>query len=262
MDYKIGLEIVKNIECKGKKVGDYFYDKYNDTISFSLPYPFICKFAVVGLDKILVTPAMLKLPTFLKYHNIDWLRQQLMQLKLIQQDKLLLHGSAWFGKNNQGYLAVGFPDSGKTTRVLKEVVNKGAKYCSDENVIVDNNLWCYPIERKTSLSYWLAKQVNYPLTFRQRIEYVIARVKHKLCPLFEPNIWVDLPYKRYDFKLHNLIYLTEGKGKSLLTLTNNEFPFYTNPVIQSYAYATGMDLDKIYRNYVTLIRKVEKCYQS
>ena len=37
MDYKIGLEIVKNIECKGKKVGDYYYDEETDTLSFSLP---------------------------------------------------------------------------------------------------------------------------------------------------------------------------------------------------------------------------------
>jgi len=258
MVFSISLEVKKNIKCKGKRVGDYLYDKETDTIYYELPYPFPCKFAVIGLKKIIVTPAMLHLPTFLKYHNIDWLRQQLLQVHLIQNDCLLLHGSAWWGKNNQGYLAVGFPDSGKTTRVLKEV-KQGAKFCSDENIIISKTLWCYPVERKTSLSYWLAKEVKYPLTLRQKLSYIPIRLRHKLCPLFEPNIWVDLPFTRYDFKLHHLIYLTEGEGKSLRLLTDNEFPFYTNPVIQSYCYATGLNLDEIYNKYKNLISEVGKC---
>jgi len=260
MDYKIGLEIVKNIECKGKKVGDYYYDEETDTLSFSLPYPFPCKFAVVGLEKIIVTPMMLRLPTFLKYHNIDWLRQQLFQIKLIKDDKLLLHGSAW-KLDGEGYLAVGFPDSGKTTSALFAVERSNAEFCADENVIINMRMDMIPVYRKTSLSYWLAKQIKYPLSIKQRLQYLVACTKHKLCPLFEPNIWVDLPYARHWFKLDKLIYLNEGKGRSLLLLTDNEFPFYVNPVIQTYAYASGWDIESIYGKYKKLIKEVEKCCQ-
>jgi len=258
MAIEISLKVQKNIKCKGRQVGDYIYDDLTDTIYFDLPYFFPCKFAVKSLSEITATPAMVKMWTFLKYHNLDWLRQQLSQIKYIQNDSVLLHGAAW-EKYGKGHLAVGFANSGKTTIVLRKLAD-GAKYCSDENVVIKNGIM-YPISRKTSLNPWIAKEINYPLTLKQKIEFSIAKIKSKICPIFEPNIWVDLPYERHAIKLDYLHYLTEGKGQSLLTLTNNEFPFYTNPVIQSYAYASGFDLEGIYAKYKRIIRRIEggKC---
>lgn len=265
MDYGIDLTVVKDIKkLPGMKpIGDYWIGKgviYNEQ-----PYPFPCKFAVYDLRRIFVTPMMLKLPTFLKYHNIDWLRQQLMQVKCIENGAVLLHGAAW-KKGGVGYLAVGFPNSGKTTRILREMArcSAGDGFCSDENVIIDSSLVMHPVIRRSFVNRWHVNSFHIPLTLFQRLRLRMAEMRSVL-PLFEPNIWIDLPcaYSDYykweakSFKLDKLIYLTEGQGKSLLTLTNNEFPFYTNPALQSYSYATGWDLDGMFAKYKELIRRIE-----
>lgn len=250
MDYRVSLDVVQDIEVTGKRVGDYWYDKSTATIYYQLPYPFPCKFAVRALRHVYVTPWMLRLPTFLKYHNIDWLVQQLMQVMCVDNNAVLLHGSAW-KKDGVGHLAVGFANSGKTYRVLKEV-REGAEFCSDENVIVKDGIM-YPIRRQSSVS-WYHKV---PLTMKQKARLCVATVKAKLFPIFEPNIFVNLPYDRSFFRLDKLIYLTEGSKSSLALLTDNEFPFYTNPVLQTYAYASGWDLDAVYAKYRMLLRRIE-----
>uniref|UniRef100_A0A6M3KTU5 Uncharacterized protein n=1 Tax=viral metagenome TaxID=1070528 RepID=A0A6M3KTU5_9ZZZZ len=254
-DYAITLKVRNDIACKGRGIGDYLFDYETDSISFELPYPFPCKLLVKSLQEIVVTPTMLYLPSFLKYHNIDFLRQQLMQIRCIENNSVLLHGSAW-KKKGVGYLAVGFPNSGKTTRVLREM-QEGAEFCSDENVILTKDREIIPVIRKTSLSAYLAKQVNYDLTLSQRIGFIVARLKHTICPIFEPNIWVDLPYERHSFKLDKIIFLNHGMGQSLLTLTDNEFPFITNPILQAYSFATGWDLQGVYNKYKKLVEGIE-----
>lgn len=257
MAYEIKLKVQKNIKVKGERVGDYFYDKDTDTIFYELPYLFPCKFAVRSLDEIVVTPLMLRLPSFLKYHNIDWLRQQLLQVKCVLNGSLLLHAAAW-KKNGIGYMAAGFANSGKSTMVLEEVAD-GAEFCADENVILTKNKQVIPVKRSTSLSPKLAKDISYPLTLAQRLRYIFTITRSKLLPIFEPNIWVDLPYKRYEFFIDKIYLLTKGKGQSLALLTDNEFPFYTNPVIQTYAYASGWQLDEVYKLYRKLLKEAEKC---
>ncbi len=260
MVFAISRETKKNIEVKGKRVGDYFFDEKTNTLFYSLPYPFPCKFAMTGLEKIISTPAIEKLPHFLTYHTIDWLEQQLLQIQLVNSGYLLLHAASWF-KAPYGYMAVGFANSGKTTSVLQQVKD-GASFGADENVIVTikkGMVWSYPVSRHTSLNPYLAKEINYPLTIKQKLQFVGAKLKSKMMPIFEPNIWVDLPYVRHSFAVQRLIYLTEGKGKSLKLLTDNEFPFYTNPAIQTYCYASGYDLDGVYKKYTKLIKEVEKC---
>lgn len=247
MDCEITLKVQKDIECKGRRVGDYLYEEATDTIYYSLPYFFPCKFAVKELRQITATPWMLRLPAFLKYHNIDWLRQQLMQIKCVQNDSVLLHGAAWI-KDEKGYLAVGFANSGKTVRVLAELKG-GALFIADENVIVSKEKRIRPVWRRTSLNWYVARQVDYPLTFRNKLDFIFKRIRAKILPIFEPNIWVDLPYPKHSWTLDRLIFLTEGKNKSLALLTDIEFPFYTNPVLQAYSYATGWDLDGAYKRY-------------
>ena len=247
MDYSISLTVTEDIlkPPEAKRVGDYWVRGL--TIYYELPYPFKCKFAVSNLDHIFVTPGMLKLPTFLKYHNIDWLRQQLQQVKCVEQGALLLHGAAW-KKDGVGYLAVGFMNSGKTTRVLREMCPPGGftipraeAFCSDENVILDSNGILLPVARPSSVNRGQIRYFGLPLGLRAKIGLLGAEIRSRLFPIFEPNIWIDLPYRREAFKLDKLIYLSPGNGKSLRLLTDNEFPFYTNPVLQTYAYATGWD---------------------
>ena len=253
MDLGISLTVVKDIKVRGKRVGDYFIDGMD--LYYNLPYPFPCKFKVSDFKHITVTPFMLKLPYFLKYHNIDQLRQQLMQIKCVQKDCVLLHGAAW-KKAGEGFLCVGFPNSGKTTKVLKEVV-RGASFCSDENIVIDKNGMMFPVARQSSLYRELIKMAGLSLTLNQKIALVGAELRAKISPLFEPNIFLDLPYDRHSFKLDKIIYLTEGV-KSLALLTDNEFPFYTNPVIQTFAYATGFDLDKVYAKYRGLLKVIQE----
>jgi hypothetical protein len=257
MDYEISLTVEKDIEVKGKRVGEYFVD--GNTIYYSIPYPFPCKFKIINLEHIVVTPMMLKLPTFLKWHNIDWLRQQLMQVKCVRQGAVLLHGAAW-KKYGVGYLAVGFANSGKTTMILREC-SVGALYCSDENVIVNSDGLLLPVERPSFVNRWHTRQFDLTLTLRQKIALIMAEIK-ALCPLFEPNIWVELPWERRKFKLDKIIWLTPGKGTSLLTLTNNEFPFYSNPVLQTYAYATGWNLDELYKKYRDMVLCIQGNYTN
>jgi len=254
MAFKIEPTILNDIVVKGEKIGDYTYNKKTDTIFYELPYFFPCKFAVVSLERLYVTPMMLKLPYFLKYHNIDQLAQQLTQVKCIKNDAVLLHGAVW-KQGKTGYLAVGFPNSGKTSMVLREVA-KGAKFCADENVIYYSMGIAQAIKRKTSLNPWIAKEIKYPLTFKQKIDFAIAKLKSKLFPIFEPNIWVDLPYKHHDTPIDKIIFLTPGENKSLRLLTDNEFPFFTNPVLQTYAYASGWNLDEVYNKYRRLLDAV------
>jgi len=259
MGYVVPLTVVSNIKCVGRRVGDYLYDKHSDTIFYQLDYPFPCKFAVKSLKHIYVTPMMNKMWSFLKYHNIDWLQKQLTQINCVEDDCLLIHGAAW-EENGEGVLAVGFPNSGKTTIVL-EKVSQGAKFCSDELVIIDRTLTATPLLANTSLSWHTAKKINYPLTFSQKLDFVFTKLRAKMFPIFEPNIWVELPYKRKRIKIDKIIYLTEGVN-SLAILTDNEYPFYTNPVVQSYAYATGWDLDGVYRKYRRLLDVLSSNTQS
>jgi len=251
---EVKLIIQNDFPIHGKQVGDYFYDELTDTIAYQLPYFFPCKFAIKRLHTIIVTPAMMKLPYFLKYHNIDQLRQCIHQIHCIAEDEVLLHGSVW-KKDGKGFLAVGFPNSGKTTSALKAVAD-GAIFCADENVILADGI-AYPVARRTSLSPWLADLISYPLTDKQELAFFFAKLRAKLFPIFEPNIWVDLPYERFAVKIDEIIYLTDGKQKSLRLLTDNEFPWFTNPLIQTYAYAVGLNLDKIYAKYKKLLDNFE-----
>lgn len=252
----IDLIIQSDFPIFGTKVGDYFYDKERFTISFELPYFFPCKFKVIRLRKIVATPMMLRLPHFLKYHDINNLRQQLHQIKCITNRAVLLHGSAWEEKG-VGTLAVGFPNSGKTTLVIDKV-RDGAKYCADENVIVKDGI-AFPVARQTSLAPWNADKLpNGFLTNKQRVLFVLAKLRAKVFPIFEPNIWVDLPYPQYAIKVNKIKFLTEGLNQRLRILTDNEFPWFTNPLIQTYAYATGMNLDILYEEYKGIIDDVER----
>ena len=259
MDTAITLTVQKDIKKPiGERVGDYLVA--DRTIYYELPYPFPCKFAVHDLKEIVVTPAMLKLPTFLKWHNIDWLRQQLQQVRCVGNGAVLLHGAAWQA-DDVGYLAVGFCNSGKTTTILKEMIQwtKCPKFCADENVIVDSNRVLWPVKRHTSVNRGQIEDYYLSIGLRAKNGLFWAEMRHKVLPIFEPNIWIDLPYEQESFKLDKIIYLTAGNGKSLQLLTDNEFPFYTNPVLQSYAYATGWDLEGVYAKYRMLIKEVEKC---
>jgi len=254
------MDIVKNFECKGERVGDYLYDKKTDTISYDLKYPFPCKFKVQGLQHITVTPMMKRLPSFLKYHNIDWLEQQLMQVNLIKKDKVLIHGAAW-QKNGKGYLAVGFPNSGKTTRIVKEMAD-GAKFCSDENVILYPGGFISYVIRASCVDYRLINTYGIKIKKKAQIALYGKRFLSKFIPFIEPAVWIDLPYRRYNFHLDELIFFNNAKGKDLLLLTDNEFPWYTNPVIQAYAYATGFDIRTLYKKYVNLIDNVSSYSKS
>lgn len=250
MELETTLTIQKDICIGGSRVGDYTFNEKEDTLYYELPYLFPCKMSVKSLKHITVTPMMLRLPSFLTYHNVSQLRQQLLQIQCIHQDALLIHGSAW-KKDEIGVLAVGFPNSGKTTSVLT-AVSEGAIFCSDENVIIANRR-AFPVVRKTALSRWLAQRVNYPLSTQEQIRMILAEIRSMFLPIFEPMIWVDLPYEREAILIDQILYLTDGKNRSLQILTDNEFPFFTNPVIQTYAYATGWNLQGTYDRYRELM---------
>jgi hypothetical protein len=248
--YEIELKVLRDIKISGDRIGDYWYDKDTDTLSFQLPYPVACKLSVEKLRRISVTPAMNRLPYFLKYHNVDQLRQQLMQIQCVMNNAVLLHAAAWH-KDGEGTLAVGFPNSGKTTAALM-AVKHGAMFCADENVIVKDGI-AYPVKRSTSMSWWLAEKVSYPLSVKQTVAFFLSQLRSLVVPIFEPNIWVDLPYERKPVYLTKITYLTPGENQSLRILTDNEFPFFTHPLIQTYAYATGFNLDGVYQRYKELI---------
>jgi hypothetical protein len=161
---------------------------------------------------------------------------------------LLVHGAAW--KRDVGYLAVGFPNSGKTTTALTAMQSRIAEFCSDENVIINaDTLEMTPVDRKSFLTRAQFKLAGLPTPAR----LWLAELKAKLCPaLFESGVYTKLPYERRSFKLEKIIYLSGG---TLDLMTDYEFPFFTNPVLLTYA-TTGWDLAGVVAKYRNIIRRI------
>ncbi len=253
MEYKTVSKI--NIDrSKCQRIGEFLYEPNTDAMFFELPYPFPVQLLVSeGLSKIEVTPGFLRLPTILRGNiNIDILCREIDVLKLILMDKLLLHASCV-----SGCLIVGFPQAGKTYNTYKSI-SEGAELISEEYTIIEKDpakLYTYKAsayrkKARSCLSLKTITDCKLSLTMREEIQLFLNTCRAKLMPfMFESVIWKDIPVSGKTAQITHIVYgssTSEIKDyRQLILLTENEFPYMSEYILECYAFITGLDLVSI-----------------
>ena len=263
MAYKVVLKI--SISKNALKIGEFKYEPEIDALSYTGPYLFPVQFRVSnGLKDIEVTPAFLKLPSILRGGlNLDILRREIVVMKLALQGSLLLHASC---VNNT--LIVGFPNSGKTYRTYK-AVSEGAKLISEEYTLIKNGIASpYRNTARSCLSLRTIKACKMPMTIKEWGDLFLRTIRAKLLPfLFEAVIWKEIPLSGESAKVKRIVYgstnCTIKDYRTLIILTDNEFPFSCNAFLQAYAMCSGLDLLDIQTKQRQLIKEfVDAVYTS
>lgn len=252
--------VVKKIDISnagnGCHVGQYIYFKDIDAIYYKAPYPFPVEIMVSeGLSKVQVTPAFVKMPFILKgWINLDILLREIELIKLVLNGKLLLHASC---VNNT--LIVGFPNSGKTYKTYS-MIKAGGTLISEEYTVIDGlRAMPYKFITRSCFSNRTVKDCGIKLNLWERIKLWINTIRAKLMPfMFEDVIWKEL---KASGKIHQVLEIVYGSTGSHLTnwkqlaiLTENEFPFMANDLLQAYAIATGFDMIEVQEKQRKLIQ--------
>jgi hypothetical protein len=266
MELEIRKRISTNKDCI--KIGEFLYSAGEDSMFFSLDYPFPVQLKVTKLNKIEVTPGFLRLPTILRGGiNIDILCRELDLIKFIQKGKLMLHASC-VSDGEKGTLIVGFPQAGKTYNTYKSV-SEGFELVSEEYTIIKNGVAsAYKPLCRSCLSAKTIKDSRIILTKKEKLSLFLNTIRAKLMPfMFESVIWLDLPVSGRSAKVENIVYGSSTElirdPKKLILLTENEFPFMGEYLLEAYAYITGFDLIKIQERQRELIKEfVNAVYNS
>jgi hypothetical protein len=238
------------------KISEFWYDPKEDSIFFEMPYPFPVQLKIIALKTIEVTPGFLRLPTILRGHiNHDYLGKYLDSIQLVQEGKFLVHGSCV-----DNCLIVGFPESGKTYNTYKSV-SEGATLISEEYTVIDGNTAsAYRGECKSSLSLNTIKECGIELTAREKSILYYNFIRSKLFPyLYGPTVSKTFVPKKESSEIKYIVYgSTEDlitDYKKLIMLTDNEFPFVSEGILQAYAYITGFDLLDVQEKQRQLIKE-------
>lgn len=240
-------KISTNKDCI--KIGDFLYSKTEDSIFLELPYPFKVQLKITELWRVEVTPGFLKLPSILRGGiNFDLLCRELELINYIQSDKLLLHASCV--GNNSGTLIVGFPQSGKTYNTFKSVM-EGFPLVSEEYTLIYKDLaFPYKLKCRSCLSRRTIKDCGFPLTLKESVSLSLNTIRAKILPfLFEAVIWKDFPVSGKTARVDCIVYGSSNKlikdPKQLILLTENEFPFMSESILEAYSFVSGFDLISI-----------------
>ena len=244
------------------KIGEFLYNRKEDSIFFELPFPFPLqlklthhRFEHTHQTTWLVeaTPAFMKLPTIMRGHiNINILCRELDVLEYLQQGKLMLHASCYehtdHGELRGGILNVGFQNTGKTYNTYRAVA-AGASLISEEYTIIDEEFRACPY--KEMVRSCLSKKTLDDCSIgMEPIEYIwlfFKTILAKLMPfMFEAAIWKDFPVSEIiaqvkEVRMYNKP-IKEKLYEKLVLLTENEFPFMAEDILQAYAFASGYNL--------------------
>lgn len=247
MEFVVSKEIRFN-KNRGRRIGEFLYDEQEDSIFFDLPHLFPCQLKITAWDKVEVTPWFNKLPTVLRGHvNSDFICKNLLAMECINSDKILIHGSCvdW---GHKAHLFVGFPQSGKTYSTYT-ARNKGAKLISEEHTIVDASTATAHPYKKITRSCFSADTLHaaeMEISTKEEVELYLKTIRAKLLPfLYEAVIWKNIEVSGDLAKVDKILYgstTEEVNYRELTILTENEYPFFTEPILQAYAYAKGIDL--------------------
>jgi hypothetical protein len=255
MDY----EIVKRIsidKSRCTKIGPYLYDKIKDAIYWEGAYPFPVQIMLSdGLSKCQVTPFFTKLPYFLRAGiQLDLLMREIDLMKLVLTGSLMLHASCV-----DHTLIVGYPNSGKTYQTYL-LAKHGGKIVSEECTLIQKNK-AFPYKKtiKSCFSARTIKDCGIKLNFKERLNLWYNTVRAKLVPfIFEAVTWKTMEVSGEGSRVRKIIYGSTGEEmkdpRQLMILTDNEFPFAANEMLQAYALTSGLDIIDIQKRQRKLIK--------
>ena len=255
------VESVKKItidKVSFRRIGDFLYNQNDDALYFELPYPFKVQLLVSGIASgntlIQATPAFIHLPTVLRGGiNFMYLVREIILLKLIDQGYIFLH-SACLQRGNNGLVFSAFANTGKTYLSFSLVKSGFARLLSDEYAIVHRNAKAYSFFGISALAPKTIKAFRIPINLSEKIWMGFCQLRARLLPfLFEPVIWVpstrvfSQAERAEETSLSYIIFLERGKDKlipiskqetieKLILLSENEFPFSSNYLLQVYSY--------------------------
>jgi hypothetical protein len=247
------LEIVKQINIDKKKsesIGEFFYNRDENSIAFDGPWLFPVQLKITDWKKIQITPAFRILPTILRgFLNPDIICRELNLIELVQQNKLLLHASC-VKLNNKGILNMGFPNSGKTYETYYSL-SVGGLLISEEYTIIDNGI-AYPYRSivRSCLSKITIEDCKIKTTLLERSQLFLNTIRAKLIPfLFEPVIWKEFLVSGKSTQINEIRIkgqtIEDNLYEKLVLLTENEFPFMSEYILEAYAFMNGFNLSGI-----------------
>ena len=190
MEYSI-VERININKKRCKNIGAFLYDPEVDGLYHDSPWPFPVQIGVTnGLTECQVTPMFLKLPFILK----GWLNEQILLrmielLKLVQEEKILMHGSCV-----DDVLIVGFPNSGKTYQTYKTVAEGGQLISEEYTVIEGKTASPYKPIMRTCFSASSLKAAKLKTSLREKIRLAATTFRAWLFPfMYEAVIWKEKP---------------------------------------------------------------------
>jgi len=256
----MGFRVVEKININKtfcRKVGAFLYDGQIDALYHDSPWPFPVQIGIShGLTQCEVTPMFLQLPFILKgWINHDILLRQIELLKLVKENKILMHASCV-----DNTLIVGFPDSGKTYQTYK-AVSEGAELISEEyTVIYDGEAHPYKPIMRTCFSARTMKDCKIKTSLWEKLWLACATFRATLFPfMYEAVIWKNIPVSGKSSKIKRIVYGSTGREikdwKEFAILCENEFPFMSSEFLQAYALASGFDILGVQEKQRNLIKE-------
>jgi len=181
--------------------------------------------------------------------------RDLLYMKLVFDKYIPLH-SASFAINNNGFLILAPPNTGKSLTVSL-LANNGFKVLSEDIAVLDlEKLEIYSVPYTATMLHELSKLKYLPL-----LSYYLPKQLKSFGEIFKKNLVPKAKLKKI-FILEKSKEKKEKRKKDylikILNLTRNEFNIRSNPVINSILYYLRKDIesyeyDKIYK----LVNKVD-----
>lgn len=272
MDFEVVEKIhIRKDRCK--KIGSFLYDPEIDGLYQETPWHFPVQIGIThGLTKCQVTPMFLKLPFIMKsWCNHDILLRQIELLKLVQEDKILMHGSCFGDRCGGSTLIVGLPNAGKTYETYRQVRLYNKPLISEEYTVLEKgkyewNARPYKPVMRTCFSKKTLEVCGMKMSFQEKVWLFMATLREKLFPfMYEAVIWKEIPASGKDGRITKIMYGSSDREvkdwKEFAILCENEFPFMSSEFLQAYAIVTGFDILKIQEKQRRLIKEfVESVY--
>lgn len=260
MEYEVVPRIFFN-KRRCELIGEFFYNPADDSIILDHPFVFPVQLAVLGLERVFITPWFKRFPTIFRANiNINLLCRELDLIAAVDKNKLLIHGSC-VARGREAKLFVGFPNSGKTYQTFKHL-REGWTLISEEITVINNGVAsAYRKVMRSCLSNRTIRDCRIKITDAQRLQLAVNTLRAKCLPfLYEDAIWKDSIPSGKSARVTEII--SCGKRledhKQLVYLTENEFPIACEAILECYAYASGFDLAGVQDKQRQLIKEFFK----
>ncbi|MFA5357163.1 MAG: hypothetical protein WC301_07195 [Candidatus Omnitrophota bacterium] len=178
----------------------------------------------------------------------------------------------------KGILFLAFPNTGKTYLSFGMVRAGFARLLSDEYVLAGEGKDAKAFFGMSALSPYSVRELDIRLTLKEKVWMFFCKARSFLLPfLFEPVIWINTTRifpgeQRKDSTAINYLFFLEravnSNGglkqidkkeavKRLIILTENEFPFLSNSLLQTYSCASDdFDLSSLHAKFREIARGI------